>query len=532
VEHEERELAAGSAARSAHVLHITPRLGGESARLLQSALSKGTAGKGLAQLVIVRERQDAYDLVALAQSVGAALTPLTVPARSVRLLERNPMAVVGTSSDLLSLVRSSALKLENVRHVVLQWADAILADERQASDLETLLSETPRDADRTLIVEQPTAPLEAFVERAGLKPRRLTHELLAATVPRTVSYLVVAAEQRGVMLQRFLDARDATSIAVVADDSRAASDASASIQALGMELPQDARIVGPDEADDAALVVWYGVPASIERIAALTAQSNAAKETVALVTPHELQRLRAVANAVTLVPLAFPGAIDEAAQRLRTVRDELSSLLRREAVDSELVAIEPLLAQHDAAEVAAAALRLLGRARVAAARAETPVAAPRASTLAPVADQPWTRLFLGVGERDGARRGDLVGAITGEAEISGSQIGKIEMRETYSLVDVATPVADKVVERLTGVSIRGRRVTARLDRGGGSGGSGGSGGRPGAGEGRRGAPRRENPGADDAPRSRGPRAAREHEEWSSRGERLRHARRPPAGDEP
>jgi len=201
-------------------------------------------------------------------------------------------------------------------------------------------------------------------------------------------------------------------------------------------------------------------------------------------------------------------------------------LLRREAVDSELVAIEPLLAHHDAAEVAAAALRLLGRARQAVARAErTEVVAPRATQAAPVADQPWTRLFLGVGERDGARRGDLVGAITGEAEIAGSQVGKIEMRETYSLVEVATPVADKVVERLTGVSIRGRRVTARLDRGGG-------GGRPGSAEGRRGAPRRENADAGDAPRDRGPRAAREHEEWSSRGERLRHARRRPTDDEP
>ncbi len=523
MEHEDREPA--GAARSAHVLHITPRLGGESARLLQSALSKPATTPGLAQLVIVRDRQDAYDLAALARSVGGALTPLTVPSRSVRLLERNPVAVVGTPSDLLALVRSSALKLDSVRQVLLQWADAILTDERQTADLETLLGETPRDADRTLIAERATAVLEAFVERTALKPRRLTHEVSTAGVPRAVSYLVVAAEERGTMLQRFLDSRDSTAIAVVADDARAAGDAGAALLALGLELPEDARIVEPHEIVDAGLVVWYGVPMSMERISALTAESNSSAEIVALVTPNELQRLRAVASAITLVPVTLPHASDEAAQRLRTLRDELSTLLRRDALDAELMTIEPLLAQHDAAEIAAAALRLLGRARLAVARAEraeTPILAARSSPLAPVVDQPWTRLFLGVGERDGARRGDLVGAITGEAEIAGSQIGKIEMHDTYSLVDIATPVADKVVERLTGVSIRGRRVTARLDRGG------GGGGRSGRADARRGAPRRDGGGSDDVPRG-GPRAAREHEEWSSRGERLRHARRPPTG---
>ena len=73
---------------------------------------------------------------------------------------------------------------------------------------------------------------------------------------------------------------------------------------------------------------------------------------------------------------------------------------------------------------------------------------------------------MSVGERDGAKRGDLVGAITGEADITGAQIGKIDLRDTYALVDIASPVADRVVERLTGISIRGRRVTARQDRGG------------------------------------------------------------------
>src|SRR5207237_4390471 len=74
-----------------------------------------------------------------------------------------------------------------------------------------------------------------------------------------------------------------------------------------------------------------------------------------------------------------------------------------------------------------------------------------------------TRLFLNVGETDNVRAGDLVGAITNEAGVSKAELGKVEVRDRHSTIEVATPVANAVVSKLTGVSIRGRRVIARID---------------------------------------------------------------------
>ncbi|TFG62956.1 MAG: hypothetical protein E4H28_07045, partial [Gemmatimonadales bacterium] len=76
----------------------------------------------------------------------------------------------------------------------------------------------------------------------------------------------------------------------------------------------------------------------------------------------------------------------------------------------------------------------------------------------------WTRLYFGVGRRDEAHPGDLVGAITGEAEIAGGQVGKIEIMGNFSLVDIDSQVADEVIARLDGVTIRGRTVPVRRDR--------------------------------------------------------------------
>ncbi|HEX7122173.1 MAG TPA: hypothetical protein VF178_07360, partial [Gemmatimonadaceae bacterium] len=87
-------------------------------------------------------------------------------------------------------------------------------------------------------------------------------------------------------------------------------------------------------------------------------------------------------------------------------------------------------------------------------------------------------------------------------------------------------VAPRVIERLSGVVIRGRRVTAREDREPARS-------RPARavtrGSSRGSAGRRERPGREErsVPGDRLPRATHEADEWADRAERLRHARRRP-----
>ncbi|HEV2180706.1 MAG TPA: DbpA RNA binding domain-containing protein, partial [Gemmatimonadaceae bacterium] len=138
--------------------------------------------------------------------------------------------------------------------------------------------------------------------------------------------------------------------------------------------------------------------------------------------------------------------------------------------------LEPLLGDFDAASVAAAALRLLEAERArrtphakqpspnapAAAPAAAPEAAPRGPRRTPAGGA--VRLFVNVGERDGVSPRDLVGAIANEAGIAGSRIGRVEIRDSHSLVELEAADAERAVEALTGANIRGRRVSARVDR--------------------------------------------------------------------
>ncbi|MFB6240745.1 MAG: DbpA RNA binding domain-containing protein, partial [Gemmatimonadota bacterium] len=221
---------------------------------------------------------------------------------------------------------------------------------------------------------------------------------------------------------------------------------------------------------------------------------------IAVVEPRHRRQLALLARRagwrLEAVPERLPGSVRDEVDRLRR---EIAR--RAEDVDPvEMLLLEPLFQAYGAADVAAAlsgwlredlpAEKLPG-----AVRPESPGRAEQAEPSGGEApsrgreskrrrpagrrgrpdrgegpggggrpQSNWTRLFIKVGETDGVGPGDLVGAITGESDVVGSQIGKIDIRETYSLVEVEPDVADHVIRELSGSTIRGRTPEVRRDR--------------------------------------------------------------------
>ncbi len=76
----------------------------------------------------------------------------------------------------------------------------------------------------------------------------------------------------------------------------------------------------------------------------------------------------------------------------------------------------------------------------------------------------FVRLFVSLGQRDNMRPADLLGAITGETSIAGKQVGRIEIRDTFSIVEVAASEADRIIRALNGTTLRGRSLRVDYDR--------------------------------------------------------------------
>jgi len=213
--------------------------------------------------------------------------------------------------------------------------------------------------------------------------------------------------------------------------------------------PGDAVRVA-DDAPDATSdpIVFVELPPSREALRTLV--GTTARRIYVLVRPSQVASLRALLGGGPIAPITLLDAAERARGRDAALRASLRDVLSSADVRREMLALEPLLSEYDAIEVAAAALKLLEQQR------------PARATVAPSA-QPMQRLFVNLGEKDGVRAQEIVNVVTTEAGIPGSQIGRVEVRDTHSLVEVADSVATLVAEKLTGSVVRGRRVQARVD---------------------------------------------------------------------
>jgi ATP-dependent RNA helicase DeaD len=164
-----------------------------------------------------------------------------------------------------------------------------------------------------------------------------------------------------------------------------------------------------------------------------------------------------------------PRAGGDLAALLGRIEAAISS---RDVEAYELV-LEPLVRKHGASVVGAAAVALLRSEKAA-----EIAAPPRPTGRDASAESAMTMLFVSLGSKDDIKPGDLVGAITGEARIAGEQIGRIEIRETFSRIEVAREVANRVIAALNGTTVRGRSVRVDLDRSERGGRGGGPRGRP------------------------------------------------------
>lgn len=347
--------------------------------------------------------------------------PVTGLTRTAALLKEGRVGLLaGSAADLVALVARAALKLETVATIAIAWPESF------ADQLDTLLAEAP-NARRVILSWNPPA-LSEFLERHGRRAEvvgdmPLDPDGKPLGPVGSAQYAVIASQRRDATVREVLDTMRSTRPYVW----------------------RGGEITPPHDAD---VVVAAALPSRTE-MQALIAPGI---PTVVLALAAQVPYLGSIA---ALTPLPLRAAVDRAQDRGAALRALIADRLARGDVDAELAVLAPLFEEHDAALVAGALLAL---------QRETGDEKREAVTSQPTQSPGWVRLFVTAGTKDRASAKDLVGALIKEAGLQKGQIGKIDVRETFSLVDVAPGVAEQAARRLSGVSIRGRRVTARPDR--------------------------------------------------------------------
>ncbi|MEO9079684.1 MAG: DbpA RNA binding domain-containing protein, partial [Rhodanobacter sp.] len=75
---------------------------------------------------------------------------------------------------------------------------------------------------------------------------------------------------------------------------------------------------------------------------------------------------------------------------------------------------------------------------------------------------PMKTLVIDAGRRDKLRPGDILGALTGDAGLGATDVGKIDVFATRAYVAISRPLASKALERLRAGKVKGRNFRVRL----------------------------------------------------------------------
>jgi hypothetical protein len=199
------------------------------------------------------------------------------------------------------------------------------------------------------------------------------------------------------------------------------------------------------DAPKASLVVAFDPP-SPDRLRQLLG----AGDVVLLAPPESTRYLEQIASPRR--PFRLPGLLDAVTTAAGAKRAAIVRALEGGPPERALLTLAPLFERYDPAAVAAALYDLW--------------TAAGTTVPTPVPDIPATaRVFVGVGKKDGATVNDLVAILTKDVRVERGKIGRVELRDAFALVEIPAQEAERVASALNGMTIRRKRVTARVDRG-------------------------------------------------------------------
>jgi len=482
--------------------------------ILQRLLDEPADKRRTRALVLVPTRELAMQVAEAVHKYGRGSGLSVVPVyggasmqQQIRALDRGADVVIATPGRALDHLRRKTLSLDALLVLVLDEADEML-DMGFAEDLEAILEATPAARQTTLFSATLPARILSIAQKHLKKPQRVTiarEKTAAGKLPRVrqIAYIVRRA-QKAEALGRVLDMENPQS-AIVFCRTRLEVDALVETlnahgyraEALHGGMQQRQRDVVMNRfraaktdlliATDVAArgldivhlshVVNYDLPAAAEAyIHRIGRTGRAGREgtAITLAEPREHRLLRTIEQLTKqkIEVATVPTVADLRARRLELTRATLREHLVAGDLDDVRVVVQSLADEFDLLDVAAAAVKMAHAATAGDGDKgeDVKIESPGAVRLetrrrhAGERDGNTVRLFVGAGRRSGIRPADLVGAIAGEAGVPASALGAIEIADAFSLVEVPDELADRIITAMRKATLRGQKVTVRLDR--------------------------------------------------------------------
>ena len=426
----------------------------------------------------------------------------------LRHLRRGVHVVVGTPGRVMDHLRRETLTLDGLRSVVLDEADEML---RMGfiEDVDWILEQTPAEKQVALFSATMPEPIRRVAHRHLRDPREVKIQTRTATVAAVRQrYCQVSVQHKLDALTRVLEVEDTDAVLIFVRTKIEAAELTERLEARGYpsaalhgDMTQALRektieqlrsggidiVVATDVAARGldvlriSHVINYDIPndteAYIHRIGR-TGRAGRGGEAILFVAPREMRMLRVIEKATRqpITPMQPPSQAAIAGHRLNRFKQKILDTLATQELSFFQEVVGQIEEEQDlsARSIAAALTYLIQRDRPLQLPVETeakpahpkpadeardhvePDARPsrrRERTREPV-DFEVMRYRLEVGHQHGATPQNIVGAIANEAGIESRYIGRIEIHDDYSTVDLPAGMPEEIFQHLKKVRVR------------------------------------------------------------------------------
>jgi ATP-dependent RNA helicase DeaD len=423
--------------------------------------------------------------------------------------------VVGTPGRVIDHLDRGTLNLAALRFLVLDEADEMLKM-GFAEDVDRILTDAPAERQTALFSATMPPAIRAVAAKHLTDPVDISVTRSASTVGAIKqTYAVLPFRAKVDALTRVLETTEGDAAIVFVRTKGSCDEVGAELVARGVsaaaingDVPQKERekiierlrsgqldvLVATDVAargldvDRIDLVVNFDAPTEPETYVHRIGRTGRAGRTgtaLTFFTPREVTRLRGIERATrtTLEQVVPPTAADVAAHRATEQLDRAAARLSAGRLDSYRGAVARFTAEHDltTAELAAVLLAVAAGDDGVVAEPEPESAFDRRSTRrADVVDDAGfqreprrrrsdgpagPRYRVAVGRDHGVRPAGIVGAITGEGGIAGSDLGRIDIFDSYSTVEISAELSPAALRRISAATVSGQKLRMQLDHG-------------------------------------------------------------------
>lgn len=396
----------------------------------------------------------------------------------IKALKRGVDVVVGTPGRVIDHINRKTISLSDIKIVVLDEADEML-DMGFVDDIETILKTTPSERQTLLFSATMPQPIMDIAKRHMKHPEkiRINPKDIVVQKIRQVFYEVREGDKINA-LSRLLDVEDPGLAIIFCHTKREVDQVSMKLQQMGYnanalhgDFTQAQRddvmkkfkggmldiLVATDVAargldiKDVTHVINYNIPQNPESYVHRIGRTGRAGKSgiaITLVTPREYRYLRLIEKTAKTVidKKRLPSKQEVIKAKEKNIAKDISEIIKDYEFSNYLTLVRELAENYSPDDIAAAAI-FAAYGGVSDEHIEEPYEKTGV-----------TRLFITIGRNDKIQVGDIVKSIASEANIPHSKIGKIDVYDKFTFVEVPAELADRVIRSVDDMMMKGKRI--------------------------------------------------------------------------